>query len=53
MSRTLRLLAELIEGPPVRPGRGALELLAREALEQRVTYTVTCCSITVASIGTF
>ena len=51
--RALRLLAELVEGPPVRTTRGALELLAGEAFEQRVTNTVTCCSITVSSIGTF
>ena len=53
MATTLRLLAELVEGPPVRTTGGALELLAGEALEEGVTNTVTCCSITVSSIGTF
>ena len=53
MPRTLRLLPELVEGPPVGAARGTLELLAGEALEERVTNTVPCCSITVSSIGTF
>ena len=53
MSGTLRLLAELVEGPAVRTTRGALELLAGEAFEQRVADAITCCSITVSSIGTF
>ena len=52
MSRTLRLLAELVEGPPVRTTGGTFKFLAREAFEQRVTYTITCLSITVSSIGT-
>ena len=35
MSTALRLLPEFIKGPAVRTTRGALEFLAREALEQR------------------
>ena len=53
MSRTLRLLAELVEGPAVRTARGAPELLAGKPFEQRVADTITCCSITVASVRTF
>ena len=52
MSTTLRLLPEFIKGPAVRTARGALELLAGKPFEQGVTNTVTCCSITVSSIGT-
>ena len=50
--RALRLLAELVEGPAVGPGRGTLKSFAREALEKRVTDTVARRSITVAPIGT-
>ena len=50
--RALRLLAELVEGPAVRAGRGAPESFAREALEERVTDAVPCGSITVASVRT-
>ena len=53
MSRTLRLLPELIKGPAVRTTGRALEFLAGKPFEQRVTNTVTCCSITVASVRTF
>ena len=53
VSTTLRLLPELIKGPAVGAARGALELFTGEALEQGVTNTVTCCSITVASVRTF
>ena len=53
MSRTLRLLPKFVEGPAVRTTGGALELLAGEAFEERVADTVTCCSITVASVRTF
>ena len=52
MSRTLRLLPKFIKGPPVRPGRGALEFLAGKALEQGVAHTITCCSITITSVAT-
>ena len=51
--RALRLLAELVEGPAVRAGRGALKFFAREALEERITDTVPRRAITVASVRTF
>jgi len=53
MPRALRLLAELVEGPAVRAGRGALKSLAREALEERVTDTVPRRAVAVASVRTF
>ena len=52
MPRALRLLAELVEGPAVRAGRGALKFFAREALEKRITDTVPRRAITVASVRT-
>ena len=53
MATTLRLLAELVEGPAVGAARGTPELLAGKPFEQRVTNTVPCLSITVASVRTF
>ena len=50
--RALRLLAELVEGPAVRAARRTFKSFAREALEERVTDTVSCGSIAVAPIGT-
>ena len=50
--RALRLLAELVEGPAVGAARRTFKFFTREALEQRITYTVARRSVTVASIGT-
>ena len=52
MPTTLRLLAELVEGPAVRAGRGTPEPFAREALEERITDTVPRRAVTVASVRT-
>ena len=52
MPTTLRLLAELVEGPAVRAGRRTLKSFAREALEKRVTDTVPRRAVTVASVRT-
>ena len=51
--RALRLLAELVEGPAVRAGRGALKSFTCEALEKRVTDTVARRAVTVASVRAF
>ena len=53
MPRALRLLAELVEGPAVRAGRGALKSFTCEALEKRVTDTVARRAVTVASVRAF
>jgi hypothetical protein len=52
MSRTLRLLAELVEGPPVRTTGGTLELLAGEALEERVADAIPRRVVAITSVRT-
>ena len=51
--RALRLLAELVEGPAVRAGRGTFKSFAREALEEGVTDTVPRRAITITSVRAF
>ena len=49
MARTLRLLAELVEGPAVRTARGTLEFLAGKPFEQGVTNTIPRRAVAVVS----